>query len=87
MATPGEEGCAACVSHEPAPTLASSARPASDAGLSRSTGHMRTRAEAPAVVHQYDRFPALRLNIQDGVVADVLINQSKHPLAERFLRD
>ena len=34
-----------------------------------------------------DRFPALRLNIQDGIVADVLINASKHPLAERFLRD
>ena len=34
-----------------------------------------------------DRFPALRLNIQSDIVADVLINASKHPLAERFLRD
>ena len=34
-----------------------------------------------------DRFPALRLNVNSEIVADVLINQSNHPLAERFLRD
>ena len=34
-----------------------------------------------------DRFPALRLNVNSEIVADVLINQSNHPLAARFLRD
>ena len=33
-----------------------------------------------------DRFPALRLNVNSEIVADVLINQSNHPLAQAVVR-